>query len=60
MKKLLLSIIVFCFLTSLVFFSPAFAQDTVVVPNDLADTDANGSIRPPFNCTGLDPTKVRW
>jgi len=59
MKKLLY-IFVFSFITSLVFFSPAFAQDTVVVPNNRANTDANGSFKPPFNCVGLDPMEIRY
>ena len=37
----------------LIFISPAFAQDTVVVPNSNADLGANGSFKPPFNCAGF-------
>ena len=55
-----LYIIVFSFVTSLVFLSPAFAQPTVVVPNNRENTDANGSDPFPFNCEDSGLSEMRY
>lgn len=55
-RKFILSII-----CSLVFLSPAFAQNVVIVPNDLADKNANLAFTFPFNCEGTSPfLSMRW
>ena len=58
MKKLLSIVVLFLGLSLI--YGPAFAQDTVVVPNNNVDMNANGSFKLPFNCQGQPPTGIRW